>query len=208
MVGTKTPRRYKPRKKGRVMRRSADNLPLYPSRYDSCVFYFNYSIAFAATNAVPITGFYAIYTSQVLSSGRFISSGNFFSKYRVESMFLEISFADKTLFPWTECSIAPIHDVRAWTQTSDTMDSQRYLKSYGNDVSRVTHYWKMDPDLIADTQFLEIPTATVLNPANNNGGFLWQIKMARVQQVDLVHAFDVNVRFKVRVTGRSVSGLF
>lgn len=177
--------------------------PLYPSPFDSCVFYFNYSILYNQAGGVPITTTGGeVLTSQVTQNVNFTVLANYFSRYRVEKICAIFTMADPTLFQWTEFSVAEIHDTKTWAIANASVDSQKNLLTYGNNSTLIKCNWKMNPSLISDTQFLDVPSAV---PAltNVNGGILWYIKGQNPQPAAGCQAcMSVNYKFKVRFQGR------
>lgn len=191
-------------------RKSRVGLPLYPSLYDSCVFYFNDTHNYAVQNGVAPTWTTKFFnTSMILNASQFTNLHSYFNKYRVEVMTLEVMICDPaTGYNWTGLELASIHSGLTFTNISvDTnlMDSQRDLRNYApGGANHFRHKWKMDPDLISDTQFQDIPLGVTNAPANYNGGVLFYVKSTNtLSTVTLPIACTVNVKWKVRVTGRS-----
>lgn len=187
----------------RHKKRYINGTPLYPSVYDSTVFYFNYSILYNQPGGgVPIaTVGGQVFTSQVTQNANFTVLANYFSRYRVEKICAIYTMADSAIFQWTEFSVAEIHDTKNWAFANASVDSQKNLLTYGNNTSLIKCNWKMNPTIIADTQFLDVPSAV---PAlvNTNGGILWYIK-GNTQPVAGCNAcMSVNYKFKVRFQGR------
>jgi len=184
-------------------RRQSNGTPLYPSIYDSCVFYFNYSILYNQPGGgVPIaTPGALVLTSQVTQNNNFCVLANYFSRYRVEKICAIFTMADSMLFQWTEFSVAEIHDTKPWAIANASVDSQKNLLTYGNNTSKIQCNWKMNPTLISDTQFQDIPSAV---PAlvNANGGILWYIKGPSQPVAGCNACMSVNYKYKVRFQGR------
>jgi len=203
MVKSAVAKRATKAKPKKQYRRQSNGTPLYPSIYDSCVFYFNYSILYHQQGGVPIaTQGALVLTSQVTQNNNFCILANYFSRYRVEKICAIFTMADPVLFQWTEFSVAEIHDTKAWAVANASVDSQKNLLTYGNNNARIQCNWKMNPTLISDTQFQDIPSAV---PAltNVNGGILWYIKGANPQPAaGCQSCMSVNYKFKVRFQGR------
>lgn len=185
-------------------------LPLYPSVYDSSVFYITHSANFSLQAGVACTWVNRFWpTNMIQNSTTFVNLRSYFNRYRVETMTVELMLADGTanVF-WNSLELASVHNGLTWTNASvDTnfMDSMRDQKEYApGAMNRFTHKWKMDPDLIAETQLLDIPAGVVPAPANTVGGVMWYFKTtSATAPFTVAYAGSVNVTWKVRVTGRS-----
>lgn len=184
-------------------RRDSNAMPLYPSIYDSTVFYFNYSQTLGAVANVAFTPFYYYYTTQPFANATFVNLNQYFARFRVEKMTATWCFADTSLFPVVQVSCAAIHDSKNWALNYQAIDSQKNLITYNpNQTAMIRCIWRMDPSIINDTIFADMPAAVVNPPQNINGGILVQIQTSTTPTVTVGGAVTLNIKYKVRFMGR------
>lgn len=191
-------------------KRTKAGLPLYPSLYDSNVFYLSYSSNLALQQGVACNWSSRFYpTSMIENATNFVNLRGYFNRYRVETLTVELMIADGTanVF-WNALEMASLHNGIGWTNASvdvNFMDSMRDQKEYApGAMNRFVHKWKMDPDIQAETEFRDIPPGLVNVPVNYVGGVLWLFKTtAALAPFTVAYAGSVNVKWKIRVVGRS-----
>lgn len=201
MVTTGTKRSYKGYRRRKTMTTPTGIAPLYPSIYDSCCIYFNQTYIYASTQGNPISQQQYYLTTGMTISAAFTNLSNYFSKFRVEKMTIEFT-ADQNA-PISEVSMAEIHDTKVWPNNNVSIDSQASLKTFTMQGGRPRCIWKMNPALVSDTQFLDIPTVQQAQPVNVSGGIMLAFRgtYATAPQT-MVAMASINIKYKVRFQGR------
>lgn len=196
VVVTRSKRYYKPRPR-------INGVPLYPSIYDSCVFYFNYSLTGSATGGLNPTVFTEFYTSQPTANANFVGLSNYFGRYRVEKMTLVYSQVDTSYFRVTQLSLAPVHDNKIYAANYTACDMQKTVQMFNPATSPICRcIWKMDPSIAADVAFLDVPSVVTNPPVNYNGGILMHLQCPEVVPATLTNVYNINIKYKVRFQGR------
>lgn len=186
-----------------LKRRRASNItPLYPSIYDSTILYFNNTVTYPVASATLASNVVYVYTSGILVTQNFIQLGQYFSRYRVEKMTVELTMDQNA--PIEEVSMVEIHDTKVLPLTYVTIDSYANVKTYSPQAgSRCRCIWKMRPDITNDTLFKDIPAAVANPPPNENGGIVWSIRGSISTTAQWSCMYSTNTKYKVRFTGRN-----